>query len=155
MKDINTTSKNTEAELLKENEARCVALALEARRLRSQHPPIVSKLEEKPPSIHKAVAPPSISKMVASASKSLTKWVGSGLSQSTQEVIDARLSICKGCELWDAKALNETGRCLKCGCATWAKIRMATERCPIGKWEPVSSAKTDQEFTPEQETTKS
>lgn len=130
------------------------ALALEARRLRRQPAPIVSKLEEKPPSIRRVVAPPSIGKMVASAGKSLTKWVGSGLSKSTQEVIDARLSICKGCEFWDAKALNGSGRCLKCGCSTWAKIRMATERCPIGKWGPVSSAPTNQESTPEQETTK-
>jgi hypothetical protein len=100
------------------------------------------------------VTPPSVGAMVVSASKSLKKWVGSGLSKSTQEVIDMRLDICKGCEFWDSQALNGTGRCRKCGCSTWAKIRMATEKCPIGKWGPVSNPSTNLESTPEQETTK-
>jgi hypothetical protein len=53
---------------------------------------------------------------------------------SSQE-LNFRMQLCKACEWWDAQALKGTGRCKKCGCSTWAKLRMATERCPIGKWE--------------------
>jgi hypothetical protein len=172
MKDINPTSEDTEAQLLKENEARCLALANKAFILRQPAIPtkkldydsgaVQSDLPEKTatPSIgavqsdlpEKTATPsigavqsdlpektatPSIGAMASSLGTSLKKWVGSGLSNSTQEVIDMRLDICKGCELWDSQALNGTGRCRKCGCSTWAKIRMATEKCPIGKWGPV------------------
>jgi len=156
MKDINPTSEDTEAQLLKENEARCLALANKAFILRQPAIPtkkldydsgaVQSDLPEKTatPSIGavqsdlpEKTATPSIGAMASSLGTSLKKWVGSGLSNSTQEVIDMRLDICKGCELWDSQALNGTGRCRKCGCSTWAKIRMATEKCPIGKWGPV------------------
>jgi hypothetical protein len=30
--------------------------------------------------------------------------------------------------------MRGTGRCSKCGCSTWAKLRMASEKCPIDKW---------------------
>jgi len=140
METQNTTSEDTEAQLLKENEARCLALANKAFILRQSAIPtkkldydsgaVQSDLPEK-------TATPSIGAMASSLGTSLKKWVGSGLSNSTQEVIDMRLDICKGCELWDSQALKGTGRCRKCGCSTWAKIRMATEKCPIGKWGPV------------------
>jgi hypothetical protein len=83
------------------------------------------------------VAEQSISEMAASASKSLKSWAGSGFPKSTDEVVKSRLSICKECEFWDGKALGGTGRCKECGCSTWAKLRMATERCPLGKWNAV------------------
>ena len=53
------------------------------------------------------------------------------------EALATRQDICRACPEWDATALNSTGRCRKCGCSTWAKLRMATEKCPIGKWEAV------------------
>ena len=46
-----------------------------------------------------------------------------------QEVIDKRWDICKGCEF-----LNNN-KCEKCGCFMKIKTRVATARCPIGKWE--------------------
>jgi predicted Zn-ribbon and HTH transcriptional regulator len=60
-----------------------------------------------------------------------------GFPATSNEVLSLRESICKSCDQWDAAALNGTGRCRKCGCSTWAKLRMATERCPIGNWEAV------------------
>lgn len=123
---------------LAENEAECRALALESMRLRRL---------KKVPVAEATTETPSIGEMVVSVGKSLTKWVGSGFSKSTQEVIDMRLSICKGCEFWDAQALNGGGRCLKCGCSTWAKLRMATEKCPIDKWGPVPPSSPEQQST--------
>ena len=60
-----------------------------------------------------------------------------GLCDALLEALAEREATCRACPEWDAAALNATGRCRKCGCSTWVKLRMATERCPIGKWEPV------------------
>lgn len=64
-----------------------------------------------------------------------TRWASSGFSTTQPEILAERESTCRACPEWDAQALNATGRCRKCGCSTWAKLRMATERCPLGKWE--------------------
>lgn len=69
--------------------------------------------------------------------KSSFNWAKSGFKIADNELIEYRKEICKSCDQWDASALNNTGRCKKCGCSTWAKLRMSTERCPIGKWEAV------------------
>jgi len=64
-----------------------------------------------------------------------------GFATTPPEALATREATCRACPEWDATALNNTGRCRKCGCSTWAKLRMATERCPIGKWQSVD--KTD------------
>jgi hypothetical protein len=71
---------------------------------------------------------------VKSLAKAITKWGSSGFQITDPSVFNQRMTTCKGCEFWDSEALNGTGRCKKCGCSTWAKLRMATEKCPIGKW---------------------
>lgn len=75
-------------------------------------------------------------KMLAEAAG---KFIVSGFKSPPSEVLMERESICRACDQWDAQAINGTGRCKKCGCSTWAKLRMATERCPLGKWEAVSA----------------
>jgi hypothetical protein len=60
-----------------------------------------------------------------------------GFATTPPEILATREATCRACPEWDATALNNTGRCRKCGCSTWAKLRMATERCPLGKWEAV------------------
>jgi hypothetical protein len=80
---------------------------------------------------------PPLKTQVASASKSLFKWASSGMKNVSAEELDRRRAICAGCEFWDVQAFQGTGRCQKCGCSTWAKLRMATEKCPIDKWGPV------------------
>jgi hypothetical protein len=67
--------------------------------------------------------------------KTLIDWAKSGLVTTPPEILAEREATCRACPEWDAEALNKTGRCRKCGCSTWAKLRMATERCPLGKWE--------------------
>jgi len=63
------------------------------------------------------------------------KFAASNFIPTPPEALATREATCRACPEWDAQALNNTGRCCKCGCSTWAKLRMATERCPIGKWE--------------------
>lgn len=77
---------------------------------------------------------PSAKEMVSSASNSIVKWINSGLRLASKEEIEKRRRICITCPFWDSMALNATGRCKKCGCSTWAKIKLATESCPEKKW---------------------
>lgn len=41
-----------------------------------------------------------------------------------------RMSICKKCPLFDSMF----GRCRECGCFIRAKVQLAAEECPKGKW---------------------
>jgi len=68
------------------------------------------------------------------------RFLRHGAPTTPPEILADRESTCRACDQWDATALNNTGRCRKCGCSTWVKLRMATERCPLGKWEAVSAA---------------
>lgn len=81
--------------------------------------------------------PPPITTQIATASKSLLNWAASGLKTVSPEELERRRAICAGCEFWESTAFQGTGRCSKCGCSTWAKLQMATEKCPIDKWSPV------------------
>jgi hypothetical protein len=77
---------------------------------------------------------PSSTEMAKSIGNSIANFVRGGFSTTDSETLAAREETCRGCEFWDSEALNGTGRCRKCGCSTWAKLRMTTEKCPIGKW---------------------
>lgn len=84
--------------------------------------------------------PPSLPQQAASLGKSLLNWTTSGFAPTPPEILAAREATCRACPEWDSSALNATGRCRKCGCSTWAKIRMASESCPLGKWEALRTA---------------
>jgi hypothetical protein len=81
--------------------------------------------------------PPSLPQQAASLGKSLLNWTNSGFAATPPDILAAREATCRACPEWDAGAMGGTGRCRKCGCSTWAKLRMATESCPLGKWEAV------------------
>ena len=81
---------------------------------------------------------PTAKEMVESATNAITNWAKSGMKVATELQVQTRKSICMGCQFWDAQALKGSGRCRKCGCSTWAKIRLATESCPIGLWKSVA-----------------
>ena len=66
--------------------------------------------------------------------KATAKWAKEGMPVTNEETLKVRLETCKGCEFWDESGFAKTGRCKKCGCSTQAKLRMATEKCPIDKW---------------------
>ena len=77
---------------------------------------------------------PSFPEQVKGLGKAVADWTKSGFPIPDPETFNARLETCKGCEFWDESGFAKTGRCKKCGCSTQAKLRMATEKCPIGKW---------------------
>lgn len=77
--------------------------------------------------------------MISRFTQATAKFARSGFAATPREILATREETCRACDQWDAAALNNTGRCRKCGCSTWAKLRMATERCPLGKWEAISS----------------
>ena len=83
---------------------------------------------------NKAQEYPSAKEMISSASSSIARWINSGLDLASREVVEKRRQTCIVCPFWDSMALNATGRCKKCGCSTWAKIKLATESCPEKKW---------------------
>lgn len=49
----------------------------------------------------------------------------------TEEVYNARMNICKGCEFFR----HSDNRCSQCGCFMEAKTRFKSTHCPIHKWE--------------------
>lgn len=67
--------------------------------------------------------------------RSSISWMKSGFDIIDDFNLSKRMQICISCEFWDKASFRGTGKCTKCGCSTWAKLRMATERCPLGKWE--------------------
>ena len=75
--------------------------------------------------------------MMTRFAQASSRFARAGFATTPPEALASREATCRACPEWDAQALNATGRCRKCGCSTWAKLRMATERCPIGKWEAV------------------
>ena len=81
--------------------------------------------------------PPSLPQQAASLGKSLLNWTASGFAATPPAILAAREATCRACPEWDAGAMGGTGRCRICKCSTWAKLRLATERCPLGKWEAV------------------
>ncbi len=59
---------------------------------------------------------------------SLGAWAKAGMPIASQETLRLRLETCKACEHFKG------GFCGKCGCVMLAKARMATAKCPDGKW---------------------
>jgi hypothetical protein len=85
------------------------------------------------PKIQKRKAPPLL-KQFGTFVGSMKKWAKSGFSKVNNKEFKKRLDLCKSCEWWDSEGFAKTGRCMKCGCSTQAKLRLKTEKCPVGKW---------------------
>lgn len=79
---------------------------------------------------------PSVWSMVKNVGKAAVKSAASGFKIVTDAQYEERTNICKSCEFWKKDAFAGTGQCVKCGCSTKAKLKLATEKCPIGKWLP-------------------
>lgn len=73
---------------------------------------------------------PSPAHQAASLVRSLWDWAISGFTVATDEEQAARRAICHECPEW----VVADRRCRLCGCYTDAKLRLRTERCPIGRW---------------------
>ena len=55
-----------------------------------------------------------------------------GVDRAPEETITARWESCLSCEHHDR------GRCMRCGCFTAAKIRVASSVCPAERWLAVT-----------------
>ena len=70
--------------------------------------------------------------MARNAATAAGKFVLNGLPMVDESTHVKRSEQCAVCDRWEAHA----GRCRECGCYA-IKLRMATERCPLGRWEAV------------------
>lgn len=73
---------------------------------------------------------PSTAKMAANFLQSAAKHAMNGMGTVPEEVQQARLEICHGCEYF----LKESNRCGSCGCFLGTKTKWSTSSCPLGKW---------------------
>jgi hypothetical protein len=78
------------------------------------------------------IARPSVAQKMSSASGAATRVVkakaqGQVVTVSDEER-DRRMAICQDCEFFTGLT------CLKCGCVARWKTKLATEKCPVGKW---------------------
>jgi len=94
----------------------------------------LEEYKEPPEPLKKPKKEPPVSVKIKSFSKSIYRWARAGFLKTSKKQLAQRMEICKGCEFWNSSAWNGTGKCTKCGCSTWAKLRIKTEKCPIGKW---------------------
>lgn len=67
----------------------------------------------------------------------MTRWAASGFQVRSESAVHERFAICQQCEHFDAAA----ERCRQCGCycsdagKIVNKLSLATEVCPLGKWD--------------------
>jgi hypothetical protein len=99
--------------------------------------------KENNPEFAASYKPATISQMAGSLASSVINYAKSGFQNTSPEQLESRLDICKVCEFWDQSGFGGTGSCKQCGCSTYAKLRMATSKCPIDKWGPIEVVKTD------------
>jgi hypothetical protein len=62
------------------------------------------------------------------AGKEASTWLVGGAKATASDVVVKRLEECSKCEHY------KDPRCSKCGCFMTIKAKMATAKCPIGKW---------------------
>jgi hypothetical protein len=79
----------------------------------------------------------SILRPIKNFAGSMKNWVSNGMPLASKEVYETRKSICNSCPFWDKDGNMGMGKCKQCGC-TAAKLSLATEKCPVGKWGPVT-----------------
>lgn len=81
----------------------------------------------------KAHQSPSTINIAQNLAKSMANWAKSGFKVATKETFSSRIKVCDSCENWDKS--GKLPKCKICGCYI-GKLRLASEKCPIGKWGP-------------------
>jgi hypothetical protein len=66
--------------------------------------------------------------------RAMGTWVMAGMPVVTPEEYQRRIDICIQCPMFGGETSIGKIACKKCGCSG-LKLRMATEKCPMGKWE--------------------
>lgn len=79
--------------------------------------------------------PPSFGRKVFNFGKAVVQHIATGAELADNVTAEARLAVCRGCELFDAAA--ET--CKNCGCSMPRKVRWKEQRCPLGKWPTLAA----------------
>lgn len=90
---------------------------------------------------------PDLSSRMINFGKAIVNHVSEGMPKCTQEQINSRLEVCKGCELFN-KTSEDTGFCShsSCGCNISKeqkflnKLAWADQKCPIDKWGPIEKS---------------
>lgn len=91
------------------------------------HPDHIPGMREKLIRMTEGSFPP-LATQAANLAGAVVRFVASGGEMATEEEKARRLAICHDCDRFEA------GRCRECGCRLVAKIAMASEHCPVGKW---------------------
>jgi hypothetical protein len=72
--------------------------------------------------------------------RALNRWQRAGFKIAPLEERERRGGICDLCPHWKPEGNWGLGECTAPGCGcTRAKVWLATERCPLGKWEPITT----------------
>lgn len=74
--------------------------------------------------------PPDAGKLFQRFRIAISRWRAAGYPIVPFIILYSRWKICRQCEFWSGWRCKHPG----CGC-TGVKLGLATERCPIGKWE--------------------
>lgn len=77
----------------------------------------------------------SVLRPIKNFANSMKNWVAGGMPMASEKVYSERKAICDSCPFWDKDGNMGMGKCNQCGC-TSAKLFLATEKCPVGKWGP-------------------
>lgn len=82
---------------------------------------------------------PTFREKASNFTHAMVDWAKAGFPVSSSEVLQQRLDICQACEYWRGSRGGTllSGSCRKCGCSG-VKLGLATQACPIGKWEAVA-----------------
>lgn len=85
-----------------------------------------------------------ISDQAANFISSMAKWAKDDkFTKISDELFNARKSICEACEHWDKDGFAGYGKCKKCGCSV-AKLYIPSSICPENppKWGMTESSKS-------------
>ena len=82
-----------------------------------------------------------IIKKITNYAIAVTKHAADGFKHVSQDVYEARVSICESCPL------NMNGECGLCGCPIETKALWASEACPDKKWLADSSEQKKSGFS--------
>lgn len=74
-----------------------------------------------------------VSNAIKAGNQTVNKLLKGKKVKALPETVEKRKAICNDCQFWDAAGNMGFGKCLKCGC-TKAKLLLAAQECPIGKW---------------------
>jgi hypothetical protein len=103
------------------------------------------KIPPKPPTISPRITletehkEPGLFEKAKNLGTAIIKYALSGFKNVSDEDYAKRKEICGGCEYYRA----ENDKCSSCGCVVSLKIAMASESCPVNKWQSTLAIKQD------------